>query len=552
MPSPSAHPRRAPIGRAAATAALLAIGLRAQVPASRLREIRIDTGDVFTAAECEGNLFYGLANLLHVVTWRDVVDREVWMRPGDRVDPDEVAELERNLRRMGLFGEVHAALVPAPDGQQDLAIATRDRFSLSVSASAASVGGVQEYSFRLSDSNLLGSGKSLAAVTTRGNDGNSTQLSWFDPQLLGSRHTLEATIGRSDEGRFDRFAVRRPFRRLDDPHSYGVEFAGADREVDFYHRGEATVAVPQQSDAVRLYGALGSGPRELRSALGLDLRLARSRYDAATGPGAGSQRVPGDTDSAEFGPYWTLDWRPRFEKVRRLDALDFDEDLGLGVHGGARLAARYRDERGAGAALQPILAVDARAAMAPARATWLTLAADAALRSDGGQLVGWRTGAAAHAYYLGLPAQTLAASCTFDAVFESQDLQPQLTLGEDNGLRGYPAREFAGQRRIRLNLEDRIDTGVELLSVRLGLAAFADVGWIRDPDAGLDMGTPLRSLGCGIRLGSSHLFGDRVIRIDVAWPLDRVDGEGYGPSLSLAVGQVFTFFGNAEVLGREL
>lgn len=532
-------------------ATVVVAAMPAQEP-PRLRAVLIDTGNVFADEEVEGNVLFGLANLLHVVTWPDVVAREVWMRPGQRIGADEIAELERNLRRTGLFGAVHAELLPRGDDQADLLVQTRDRFSLAASASVSSVGGVDKLNFRLSDSNLLGSGKSVAAASSRQSDGrHSLQLSWYDPQFLGSRHTLQINVGSTEEGDAMAIALRRPFRRLDDPYSYGVEVGSADTDVDYYRRGDVTASVPQQQRSLRLYGAAGSGPRDLRQTFGLDLRLQEVAHDPATGIDADRYRVPGDTDVVEFGPYWATDWQPRFDKVRRLDAIDYDEDLGLGVHAGARLAARYRAESGAGAAVQPVLALDAAMASSPRPGTYMTLAAATTLRSEQDQLVGRHASAALHAYQLGLPAQTLAASLAFDAVSDSQDLAPQLTLGADNGLRGYPAREFAGDRRLRLNLEDRIDTGLEVLSVRLGLAAFADAGWIDDADAGLDLGTAVRDVGCGLRLGSSHLFGSRVIRIDVAWPLDRVAGEGFGPSVSLAVGQVFTFFGNAEVLGRE-
>ena len=519
--------------------------------APRLRDVVLEGGDVFTDAEAAGNLFYGFANLLHVVTDEQVIRREVWFRRGDRVTPDEAAELERNLREFGLFGEVHTELRPVGPDEQDLIVRTRDRFSLSVNASVARVGGVQKYTAGLSESNLLGSGKTLAVSASRSQDERQQFVSWVDPQFLGSWQTLALQTGSTDEGNFTNVSLRRPFHHLDDPYTWGADLAISKQRVDYFRRGDSTAEVPLDFDGLRLFAAAGSGPRELRQALGLDLRLHRQDYSPAIGPDAGRVRVPGDTDDIELGPYWTIDDRPRFDEVRRLDAFDFDEDLTLGVHAGARLAGRYRDEQGAGSALQPLLDVEFNAACTPLPHAYLTLATNAVGRLDGDSLAGWRTSAALHAYLLDLPAQTLAGSVTFDAVEEEQDLQPQLTLGEDDGLRGYPAREFAGTRRWRLNLEDRADTGIEILSVHVGVTGFFDVGWINDRDSSLTLGDAIRGVGAGLRLGSSHLFGSRVMRIDVAWPLDDVGGRQYGVSLSFAVGQVFTFFGNANVLGSQ-
>jgi outer membrane protein assembly factor BamA len=132
-------------------------------------------------------------------------------------------------------------------------------------------------------------------------------------------------------------------------------------------------------------------------------------------------------------------------------------------------------------------------------------------------------------------------------VFEGEDLPIELTLGEDNGLRGYPAREFSGTRRLRFNLEDRIDTGLEVRTVRFGLVPFFDAAWIGDEG----WGSPLASVGVGLRIGSPEIFGRGVLRFDLAFPLTEVGGESFDPSLSIALGQVFTFFGNSSLLSSR-
>src|SRR5690606_9644578 len=95
-----------------------------------LRAIRVSTRDIFEREKAQDNLLFRLANTLHATTHSSVVWREIWFEPGDRVTLDEVAELERNLRAMRLFGEAHARLVDAGNGEADLDVQTRDRFSL--------------------------------------------------------------------------------------------------------------------------------------------------------------------------------------------------------------------------------------------------------------------------------------------------------------------------------------------------------------------------------------------------------------------------------------
>lgn len=551
------HPGERPAaraGRAAAAALVLASGLAAQqAPAperpGRLRAVRIEAQDVFEKEEAEQNLLYRIANGLHATTREDVVRREVWFVPGEAVSRDEVEELERNLRGFGIFGAVETETVPVGNDEFDLLVRTRDRFSFAASASVASVGGVEKLNFRLAESNLFGSGKTLAASAKHSDEGAETYLRWYDRQFLGTWHVLDVRVGDTDEGHLGSVELSRPLHHLEDPFGYALTFDGIQEDVDYYRYGDSWAEVPMDSTDVALSGVLADGPRDDRHQFGLDVRTALRDYEPATGAGAAEVRVPGDTSWLELGGSAGLDHLDAYEKVTGLDTLDYVQDLWLGKRVTVRAAGRLRDEDGVGTALQPVLGTKAQVALRPLQSSWLTFAADGTVRAEDEQAVGWRGSTALHAYQTSIPANTIAASLAFDLVREDQDLQPQLTLGEDNGLRGYPAREFSGTRRVRLNLEDRFDTGIQLWSVRLGLATFFDVGWIHDRELGLSLGEPIRSAGVGIRLGSSHFLGGRILRLDVAYPFDEVLGEDYGISVSFTTDQVFTWFGNASELG---
>ncbi|MBI5852211.1 MAG: hypothetical protein HZB39_14450 [Planctomycetes bacterium] len=535
---------------AAIALATAAVAQEPGVPATvrRLREVRIVTQDVFTVDQARDNLFYRLANTLHGTTRNHVVAREMWFVPGQAVTTDQIAELERNLRALDLFGAVSVSSTPVGEDEQDLTIVTRDRFTLGASASVAHVGGVDKFYFELSESNLAGTGKGASIAHTESEGEQRSVVQYHDPQLFGTWHTLTTRLADTTEGYEATVEFHRPFRHLEDPIAYGIDVNAEEEDIDYWRRGETAAEVPIEERTVRAYAAWASGPRVERTAFGLDLRLRSADFGPAFGPDAGLFRVPGDTAQVELGPYFTWDWRPRFDTVRRLDALDYEEDLALGVGLRARIAGRWRDEHGAGSDLQPVVDVGGHAAASPLPETYVTLEIAGAARWDHERTQGWRTRAALHAFWLGLPAQTLASSFTFDAQVEHQDLVPQLTLGEDSGLRGYPARELSGSRIARFNFEDRVDTGLEILSVRIGAVGFFDAGWVHDDIYGRSISDPLASVGCGLRFGSSHFFGDRVLRIDVAWPLTAVDGEEFDMSVSFAVGQVFRFFGNADEL----
>ena len=111
------------------------------------------------------------------------------------------------------------------------------------------------------------------------------------------------------------------------------------------------------------------------------------------------------------------------------------------------------------------------------------------------------------------------------AVTEQLDPELQLTLGGDNGLRGYPLRYQAGTARALLTLEQRYYTKwYPFRLFHVGAAAFFDMGrtWGTDVTGADSLGL-LRDVGIGLRLGSSRSSFGNVVHIDLAFPLDGDD-----------------------------
>jgi len=516
-----------------------------------LRDVRVETRDVFAEEEAAGSWLYRAFNALHATTSERVVRRELWFGPGDRIGDDQRAELERNLRATELFGAVEVRLEETgTPGEADLVVDTRDRFSLIASANGSLVGGVQGYDVLVGERNLLGSGDELS-LSVGGNSANESEfrVNYVDRYLLDSWHRLDLSVGRTEEGPFLFAGVTRPHKHLRDPYAWGLSASYVESDHDYFVGGESVAAVPNEATAARAFAERAGGPPDLRRSLGVDLRFEDTRYGLASGPAAGSIDVPGDVTQVALGPYGRVEWAPAYRQRRHLDTLDFVQDLTLGIEAELFAGAQHRDEQGAGERLEPLVRASVRAAAEPSADTYVTWAAGGTGRWYAGEAQGWTASAALHAFHLSLPRQTLALSLTYDEVLEDEGLPQQLNLGEDNGLRGYPAREFAGRERYRLNLEDRVDTGLAVSSFHLGLVAFFDAGWIGFDGAELD--DPLRSVGCGLRIGSSEVLGPEIVRIDLAFPLDGRSGEDYGPTLSLAFGQVFGFFGNASTLSSR-
>lgn len=512
----------------------------AAVLSGRLREIRITTGDIFVSTKTPA-LLEELIDGLHWTTQQSTVAREIWFSPGDVVNADQAAELERNLRALGLFADVTVQLVPAPTaGEVDLEVSTRDRLTLTFGGGASYVGGVTGVNAGIGESNLFGLGD-RAAVSFRQNSEDEYRWAFVysDLHLFDTWHTSTVRLASTDEGDSFGFDVQRPFKHLTDPRSYGASVNHDEIEVDYYRGGDSLAQVPDVRGSLRGDLVWGDGPVDSRRRFGFFVATEQHDYDAAQGPLAASIRVPGDTWWVHAGP--TARWQliDGYRKVEGLDTLAYVQDLTLGLDLGATLGARWREEEGGGGGdLQPEVAIDVSWAAEICEDLYTNIGAGGGLRLDGGEAVGWNGTVGARAYAMLSDQHTLCGRVAFDGVEETQDLLLELTLGEDNGLRGYPSREFSGTRRLRTNLEHRFDTNIEFATLRLGLVGFFDTGWMGD---GGSLGRPWSSAGVGIRVGTKPLLGGGVLRIDFAKPFEEAPGEDDHWTVSVAAGQIFTF-----------
>ena len=501
----------------------------------------LSTRDIYAAEDAEESVLAGLLNATHATTRERTIRNELWLAPGDPITQADAEELERNLRATGLFAEVRVQLRPTlnPD-VVDLVVETEDRLSFSFGASGSFVGAVSSLGATISESNFFGTGDRVSfGFSENSEDEFRGALSYRDRHFLGSWVTATMQVGRTEEGDFGSLGFERPFKYLADDDSWRVNVSSTESAIDYYDAGETVAEVPQKRDSLEAAVFRRFGPVDERWTVGL-----RGQHDDATigearGPAAATLDVPGDTETSFGGASLGYRYLLGFRKVQGLDTLEYVQDLtlstGFELLGGATLRAEDGEED----AVQPTFGVGTHLDAEVMRDTFLAVRADARARTDGGDAEGWNASLDASVFELAFRPHTLAGRFAFDEAYEGEALPIQLTLGEDVGLRGYPSREFTGGRVVRLNLEDRIDLGARAGSFEFGAVVFFDAGWIEDRGQGF--GVPLRSAGFGLRVGSQKLLGSRVLRIDLSFPLDDVDGEEYDPLVSLTLGQVFGF-----------
>jgi hypothetical protein len=215
-----------------------------------------------------------------------------------------------------------------------------------------------------------------------------------------------------------------------------------------------------------------------------------------------------------------------FELVQ--DAFDtFDKHDQIGrtedFHLGARLAAQLGYAAPAFGADRSAMIFAARADHGSGTADGAALLMSGAVqgRLESGELRGALLDGSLR-YYSKQSERRLFFATLAGTVSRGLDLDTQILLGGDNGLRGYPLRYQGGDARAVLTLEQRYFTKwYPFRLFRVGGAAFVDVGrtWgetpVTTPSRGL-----LKDVGIGLRLGNSRSGLGGVIHVDLAFPLD--------------------------------
>jgi hypothetical protein len=100
------------------------------------------------------------------------------------------------------------------------------------------------------------------------------------------------------------------------------------------------------------------------------------------------------------------------------------------------------------------------------------------------------------------------------------DREVQLEADGANGLRAYRLHAFAGDRRIVVNLEDRVRLTPELLHLLvLGAAVFVDAGYAWPPGSPVRLSDVRVDAGVGLRVGLPRASRHALVRFDLAYAL---------------------------------
>jgi outer membrane protein assembly factor BamA len=477
-----------------------------------IRRIDIVRKNVFDDQIERSDLFiYRWANALHFVTRESVIRRELLFSAGDSLDAERVLESQRNIRLTELIEDVDVKAIPVGDDSVDLEIVSSDLWTTKLSPMFETGGGNSKIGLLFAEKNFLGGGRLVETTAQTGTDQDGFSILYRDRRVGGSR--IAAGVGYSDFTYDRRYSVQldKPRYALSVHSRFSAGYGHGEGTTRLFDGGDEYFRYRYTADDVHAEAAYTFGTRssiDLIAAYDYTGRVYR-RDAADTSLG---HAIPPD-EVLSYPSLGTGAAYTRYGVERYLDEAGTPEDL---TYGAAVRAMTGRSSKRLGADYEGWINAVAARVLAKPLPRLIVGASDAvSWQESGGERRRIHHTTEGFAYIKTGGTQVLAMRGLVDFAWRERPTY-QLLLGGDNGLRGYKYYSLSGDRMALANVEYRFYVPVEILSVRLGGAAFFDCGNVWRTGETIDLSRLKSDLGIGLRLGLTKSSTARIVSVDLA------------------------------------
>jgi hypothetical protein len=464
---------------------------------------------------------FRLADKLHYRTRASVIRRQLLFKPGQPYSRRRLEESERMLRADGYFYDAWIRPIAYHDGQVDVRVTTRDVWTLDPGFNFHRSGGTNSTGVYLEDTNIVGSGADVVVSHSENVDRSGNQVAFNDQHLLGSFVSLGANYADYSDGRQREFTLQQPFYALDARWAAGL-YSINDLQTDsLWDRGQIIDEFADSHQGAQIFGGLSSGlqdgwVRRWSAGVTYDEHLF-SPVSTWSGPTA----VP--VDRRFIYPWVQFDLvQDDFLKLWNHDQILRTEDFYLGTS--ASLRVGWADASFGSTQSALIFQSNAARGFMNGGST-LLLYGDFSGRVVSGKLDNGLMDGSVR-YYVEQSKNWLFFTTLVATKGWRLDLDDQVLLGGDNGLRGYPLRYQDGTARALWSLEQRYFTDwYPFRLFRVGAAIFFDTGrvWGDAPLAPPNLGL-LKDAGFGLRFGNARTGFGNVVHVDIAFPFNGATG----------------------------
>ena len=494
--------------------------------------IAIDNENIFNLDDPKDDKgLFRLADHLHVKTRASVIRHQLLFKSGDRYSRRLLDESERILRQEGYFYDAWIRAVRYHDSKVDVVVTTKDVWTLNPGFNFGRSGGTNSTGVKLEDSNLLGTGAGVTLSYSSNVDRTATQLSLNDEHAFGTWTSVQANFANLSDGYQREFTVQRPFYSLNTPWAAGV-YGIHDRQTDsLWDRGQIIDQFQDMPQGAQVYVGLSHGLQDgwvHRWSAGItydEHRFAPLATFLDTNPLASDPHfvylLP--QDRRFLYPWVQFDLiQDDYLRLFNHDQIGRTEDFYVGT--AASVRAGFASSSFGSSSSAVLLQSSATRGFRRGRST-LLLYGDFSGRISEGKLYNGIADASIR-YYVEQSKNWLFFTTFLGTKGWRLDLDNQILLGGDNGLRGYPLRYQSGTGRVLFSVEQRYFTDwYPFRLFRVGGAVFFDAGrtWGTTPLGQPSLGL-LKDAGFGLRFGNARSGLGNVVHVDLAFPFEATGG----------------------------
>lgn len=482
--------------------------------------IIIHNGNIFDLDNpAEDKWFYQLANRIHVRTRPNVIRQQLLFKPGDPFSSRLLEESERILRTNRYIQEASIRPLRVENGIVDVEVSTADTWTLTPDLSFGRKGGKNRTGFGFHERNLLGTGIHIGLAYRSDVDRDSKSVNYLDTHLGDSWYSLSASYADNSDGYSKVFSINKPFYSLDSTDSRGLSLYDTDQIESLYDRGEILADYRHRIRQHELHFGWSKGlnagwTRRYTAGLVYD----EHDFSPVADSTAPISIVPEDRKLVY--PFIGFElMEDEFEKTENVDQINRVEDRYLGTIFRARLG--YSSTAFSAGQNEWLASAYVRTGLGDFESNSVLLAGSFDTRWDSGTLKNLSVRSSAR-YYKRQSEKRLFYVELAGVYGHNLDVDNQLYLGGENGLRGYPLRYQAGDKSALLTFEQRYFTDwYPFRLFRVGGAIFFDAGrtWGTSPVSSESLGV-LKDVGIGLRFGNTRVGVNDIVHVDLAFPLD--------------------------------
>ncbi|MEO1248152.1 MAG: hypothetical protein AAFX56_20945 [Pseudomonadota bacterium] len=482
-------------------------------------ELILDRQNVFDLSNPdENNWFYALANRWHIVTRESLIRRQLLVSEGDPYSERLVDESERILRQNAFLFDANVRPVAVDGNRVDVEVATRDVWTLVPDVSVSRSGGENRTKFGIEDTNLLGRGQLIRIARTDDVDRTSDSIEYADNNISRNRWSLAARLADNSDGRSNLLRFTRPFIALDTRWSAGFSVLDDVRETPLYRLGDEAAEFQRKRRYASAFGGWSRGLMSTRTRrFTAGFVYDDNRFAAV--PGSSLETVVPEDRKLVY-PFLGFEIvEDRFETGNNRDQIGKTEDFYLGTRFSATLG--WADSGLGSDRDAAIFTANFSKGFGSLKKRALILNFDGGARNESGRTANAVANLSARYYWRWADKRTFFMTLAATAG-HNLDLDNPIQLGGNTGLRGYPLRYQSGDSKLLFTVEQRFFTDwYPFRLVRVGGAVFADVGrtWGRNPIGENELGW-LRNAGFGLRFAPTRASANKMIHLDLAFPLD--------------------------------